>query len=161
MHPLQPPCLGGSTSAPLWAESCRQMNALPSAPGTSVPLKRKALTTNVLQTTEISPSLSVFSYLLGSFSAVIFRLPRGTGILSTSNSSPKQFSNVSSLIPGPLEKLCSAPSLRLGRQRLCCRGPLPKADWSGELSPGPGNHVHCCDRFLGPEDCVERDGSQR
>lgn len=91
--------------------------------------REKYLRKMVLQTTEISSSISTFSYLLGCFSEVIFRLPREIVILSTSNSSPEQFSNVSSLILSPLKELCSAPSLRLGRQRQhSLLRTLPRAD---------------------------------
>lgn len=76
-------------------------------------LKRRILKRNPLQTAEMYPSLAPFSYLSEGFREVIFRLPHEIVILSTCNSS----SNVSSLIASTLEKLCSAPSHGLGRQR--------------------------------------------
>lgn len=73
--------------------------------------ERKIFKRNTLQTAEIPPSIARFSYLSGCCSEVIFRLPHEIVILSTSNSSPKQFSNVRSLIPGTLEQPRSVPSL--------------------------------------------------
>lgn len=75
VHPQQVLCLPDPTAHPLWAEPSWQMNAFRKSPGTSDPLKRKVLDTNVLQTTEISRSFSMFRYLLGSFIEVILRLP--------------------------------------------------------------------------------------